>query len=98
LRQKKALLEAYKKGVMQQLFTQSIRFQNDYCNDFPDWKEKTLGEIGTPYSGLSGKSGEDFGEGAPFVTYKQIFDRTNVNLSRCERVRIGPKERQNRVE
>lgn len=98
LKQKKALLTDYKKGVMQQLFTQTIRFKDDDGNDFPDWEEKTLGDIGSTYAGLTGKSGPDFGDGKPYVTYKQIFDRTTIDLKKCGGVKINPNERQNKVE
>ena len=43
---KKALLEQYKKGVMQQLFSREIRFRDDNGKEFPEWEEKALGEIG----------------------------------------------------
>ena len=39
------LLEEYKKGVMQQIFSQEIRFKKDDGSEFEDWKKIKLKEV-----------------------------------------------------
>jgi len=46
LTRKKELLEEYKKGVMQKLFNQEIRFKDNDGNDYPEWEILNLGSIG----------------------------------------------------
>lgn len=45
LKKKKEKLEKYKKGMMQKLFSQEIRFKDDEGKNYPDWEEKRLGDV-----------------------------------------------------
>ncbi|NOU24103.1 MAG: restriction endonuclease subunit S [Methylotenera sp.] len=45
LTQKHDLLNQYKNGVMQQIFSQELRFKDDDGQDFPEWQESCIGEV-----------------------------------------------------
>ena len=45
LRSQKKSFEAYKKGMMQKIFSQKIRFKDDDGKKFLEWEEKKLGDI-----------------------------------------------------
>ena len=45
LADKVAQLQLYKKGVMQKLFSQELRFKDEDGKDYPAWEEKKLGEL-----------------------------------------------------
>lgn len=51
LKSKKTTLERYKTSVMQQIFSQKIRFKDENGNDFPDWVDVNLGDECIFFSG-----------------------------------------------
>ena len=68
LTKKKKLLEKYKKGIIQKIFSQEIRFKDDNGNDFPEWKTYKLGDLGKFFSGTGFKEKEQGGKrGVPFL-------------------------------
>ena len=61
------------------------------------WEQRKLGDIGETYTGLSGKTKDDFGHGqARFVTYMNVFSNPISNPEMTEPIEIDPK--QNEVE
>ena len=86
-----------KKGLLQKMFPKEgtnvpeLRFPG-----FTDpWEQRRLGECGTTYGGLSGKTKEDFGHGeARFVPYTNIFENPIADTGRLESIEIDPKQNQ----
>ena len=65
--------EQRKKGVMQKLFSQEVRFKADDGSDFPDWEEKALGELGTFLKGAPLSKSDITDEGTPFILYGELY-------------------------
>lgn len=67
LTRKEELLKQYKKGVMQKIFSQEIRFKADDGSEFPEWEATKLGSVGVFKSGVGFPDAEQGGrEGVPF--------------------------------
>lgn len=63
-----------------------------------DWKQKKLGDIGTTYSGLSGKSKEDFGHGdARFITYMNVYSNSIANPEMVDPIEIDIKQNEVKI-
>lgn len=96
--QEVAALEEQKKGAMQKIFSQEVRFKADDGSDYPEWEEKRLEEIGEFYGGLSGKTKDDFGKGEDkYITYMNVYKNTFAKNELLDTVIISENEKQNRV-
>ena len=63
----------------------------------PEWQKVRLGDVGSTFSGLSGKSKEDFGKGKPYITYLNIYQNSSINISQVGLCSVGANENQNRI-
>ena len=82
LSKKKALLEQYKKGMMQKLFNQEIRFKDEQGNEYPDWEEELLGDISNLSKG-KGISKTDVKEDGAVkcIRYGELYTRYDETIS-----------------
>lgn len=84
-------LTQVKKSMLEKMFPKEgatvpeIRF----ANFTGEWEKKKLGDMGTTYTGLSGKTKSDFGHGmGRFVTYMNVFLNPVSDPNRTEAVEI----------
>ena len=72
---------------------------NDYLQDsVPLSYSLSFSDIGEDYSGLSGKTAEDFGSGKPYITYVCIYTNNFVDDDCSGKVSIERGEKQNVVQ
>lgn len=101
LSRKKELVEQYKKGVMQQLFSSTsseqrsgkLRFKDDNGNDYPDWEEKKLGEVARITTGSSNRQDSNLDGEYTFFDRSQDIRSSNIFLFDTEAI-IVPGEGQ----
>ena len=74
-----------------------IKGLNDKFHKEAEGESVSFSEIGSPYSGLSGKSGNDFGQGTPFITYLNVYQNNVVDEGDFGLVTIGNNENQHTV-
>lgn len=80
-------LKLFKKGLI-----------NKELNNLNDCKSISLNELGTTYSGLYGKTKEDFENGnCKFINFMSVL-KDNIDVSSLTTVKINPNEKQNKVE
>ncbi|MEE9363098.1 MAG: restriction endonuclease subunit S [Cellulophaga sp.] len=78
LSKKKQLLESYKKGVMQKIFSQELRFRDDEGGSYLDWEEMKLGDIAKIYDGTHATP--DYKkEGIPFYSVEHLTSNNFLN-------------------
>jgi type I restriction enzyme S subunit len=64
----------------------------------PDgWSRIQIGDIGTFFGGLTGKTARDFGDGHPFLTYMQVYSQQTSDKEAMDYVCINEGEKQNTV-
>ena len=86
--QKHDLLNQYKKGVMQQIFSQELRFKDDDGQDFPEWEEATLGEI---VKFQNGKGHESIiNEDGKYIVVNSKFIASSGKVFKCSVKALTP--------
>lgn len=82
--QKLAKLEEQKKGYMQKIFSQELRFKDENGNDYPEWEDKLISDIGKVVTGNTpSKKDNDYWNSNQYVwvTPTDISNKKNIYTS-----------------
>lgn len=86
----------YKSFLVSSLFKKGLI--NNELNCLNNCQSVSLNDLGITYSGLSGKTKEDFENGnCKFINFMSVL-KDNIDISSLTTVKINPNEKQNKVE
>ena len=66
-----------KKGVMQKIFSQEVRFKRGDGSDYPKWEEQEIGKLGEFIKGASLSKADISETGTPFILYGELYTTYN---------------------
>ena len=89
LTQKADLLAQYKKGVMQQIFSQELRFKDDDGAEFPEWENKILGQFSHIRTGKSNREDSSLIGEYTFFDRSQDIRTSDIFLFDCEAIIVA---------
>ncbi|WP_394808860.1 restriction endonuclease subunit S [Nitrosomonas sp.] len=89
LTQKNDLLAQYKKGVMQQIFSQNLRFKDEDGREFPEWEERLLCEISNITTGQSNRIDSTLTGEYTFFDRSQDIRTSDIYLFDCEAIIVA---------
>lgn len=88
-------LKNVKKAMLEKMFPKNGESVPEFrfSGFTDDWEQRKLGEMGSTYTGLSGKTKEDFGHGdAKFITYMNVFSNPIANLEMTDLIEVDQKQ------
>ena len=70
-------LENQKKGLLQQIFSQKLRFKDENGNNYPNWEKKKLGDIGSFSRGGNLSKSDLSKKGTSCILYGELYTYYN---------------------
>ena len=85
------------KKIIEDLKKLKDAINNSLHNNINEFQLFSFNELGNDYSGLTGKSSDDFGSGLPYISYLNVFRNDIVTDGQFDCVKVSKTEKQNVV-
>ena len=85
------------KKIIEDLKKLKDAINNSLHNNINESQLFSFNELGNDYSGLTGKSSDDFGSGLPYISYLNVFRNDIITYGPFDCVKVSKTEKQNIV-